>query len=172
MGKLITVLGGVRSGKSRHAVTLAQRAGTDVAYIATCLPQDDEMRQRVARHQAHRPAHWITIEERWDLAVVLEELSGRVHAAIIDDLTLWVSARLEQGAPAREVIGEAEAMGRAVHDVAQDVVVVTHEVGSGIIPVTPLGRQFVDVLGEANQAVARASDEVFVLTAGIPQKIK
>lgn len=172
MAKLICVLGGVRSGKSRHAVALAQQVGLDIAFIATCMPRDEEMKERVRRHQEHRPTQWMTVENRADLPVVLDEISGHVHAAIIDDLTLWVADALDKERSVPAILKEVEELCRAAREVAQDVIIVTHEVGSGVIPPTPLGRQFSDLLGEANQIVAREADEVYAMTAGIPRKIK
>ncbi len=172
VAKLICVLGGVRSGKSRHAVALARQAGWDIAFIATCVPRDEEMRERVRRHQEHRPPHWMTIENRTDIPIVLDEISGHVHATIIDDLTLWVADALDRERPAAAILTDVEAWCRAAREVAQDVIIVTHEVGSGVISATPLGRQFSDLLGEANQIVAREAEEVYAMTAGIPRKIK
>lgn len=172
MANIQLVIGGVRSGKSRQALKLAEQAGSEVAFIATCHPRDEEMRSRVKRHQERRPSHWLTIEHRVDLPEVLDEISGHVHAAIIDDVTLWVADLLDRGDSRESILSAARQVCRIAREVAQVVVMVTHEVGSGVIPPTPLGRAFSDLLGETNQILAAEADEVYAMTAGIPQKIK
>lgn len=170
--KLILVTGGSRSGKSRFAVTLARRLGRRIAYLATGTPVDREMRDRIARHRRERPAHWITLEPPTDPAIQLSRLNGKVDGAIIDCLTLYASTLLLRGEPdaaiARRIRRLCEAAARARYP----VILVTNEVGCGVVPEQPLGRRFRDLAGLANQTAARIADAVVLMVAGIPTVIK
>jgi adenosylcobinamide kinase / adenosylcobinamide-phosphate guanylyltransferase len=170
------VTGGARAGKSRYALSLLDGEAS-VTYIATAEALDEEMRGRIARHRAERPAAWGTIEAPIDLAEAVSMAPQR-DALIIDCLTLWVSNLLlrapeqsgggEPWYPAREVSCVIEALGRR-HPA---VVVVTNEVGLGVVPATPLGRAYRDVLGRVNQEMASAAQRVVLLVAGIPMVVK
>ena len=176
MPSLTLVTGGARAGKSRYALTLLG-ADQQVTYIATAEALDDDMRSRIARHRAERPAAWGTVEAPIGLAAaVLNAPKG--DSLIIDCLTLWVSnlllrargpARLgEPWYPAREVSELLEALRTR----ARPVVVVTNEVGLGVVPPTPLGRAYRDALGHVNQRVAAAAGQVSFVVAGIPLMVK
>ncbi len=169
---VLLVTGGTRSGKSRFAVDRARRCGPRVAYLATCRPADAEMRRRVARHRRERPSSWTTLEHPDDLVVALRGLPRRCDAVVIDCLTLYLAQRLVRGDTDAATSQHLRQLCRALRAVAPPVIIVTNEVGSGIVPVAALGRRFRDVAGRANQEVARAADEVVLMVAGLPLWVK
>jgi adenosylcobinamide kinase / adenosylcobinamide-phosphate guanylyltransferase len=170
------VTGGARAGKSRYALSLVE-GEPSVTYIATAEALDEEMRSRIARHRAERPAAWGTLEASIDLAEAVSRAPER-DALIVDCLTLWVSNLLlrateqadgdEPWYPAREVNELVGALGRR----RSAVIVVTNEVGLGVVPATPLGRAYRDALGRVNQEMARTAQRVMLLVAGIPVVVK
>ena len=165
----VFVLGGARSGKSAYAQSLAEAAATERLYLATAEAGDAEMADRIARHKQTRRAGWTTCEEPLDLveALAAEARPGRV--VLVDCLTLWITNLMFSG---RDI--EAETM-RFVHVVgalAGPAIIVSNEVGLGLVPETRLNRDFRDNQGRANAAVARASDAVVFLAAGLPTLMK
>ena len=181
MGRLTLVLGGSRSGKSEFAENLvreAECAGKKVVYIATCesRPEDREMAERIDRHRKRRPSSWRTEEEALALEETLLGLeSGTV--ALVDCLGLWVSNLLfslpeQQEGKEEEILRRAEAFCRAASASAADVVAVSSETGLGVIPPTPLGRLYRDLLGLANQEAARSAGEAWLVVAGLSMKLK
>lgn len=159
---LVTLLGGARSGKS----VLALRFGGDVAtLIATATAGDAEMKERIRLHRAERPAGWTTVEEPLELGSALAALHPD-ETAVVDCLSLWVSNLIAEGWGDEAI----EEEGRAVAAVAVGrpglTVVVSNEVGLGIVPVTPLGRRYRDVLGRVNTAFALASERALLVVAG------
>ncbi len=174
MGEMILITGGARSGKSRFAEKLASERGPDVLYLATLEPGDEEMARRVQVHRASRPAVWRTLEEPLDVTGALEK-SGPYGVCLLDCLTLWVSNLLLTSET--EDSGEAclERVRRLVlwqGGQAAGLIVVTNEVGSGLVPEYPLGRLFRDILGEANQLMAAAADAAYLCVAGYAIDIK
>jgi adenosyl cobinamide kinase/adenosyl cobinamide phosphate guanylyltransferase len=160
----VLLTGGARSGKSSLAVTLAARDGADVVFLVTGQPGDDEMAARIARHRAERPPHWTTIEE----PVRLVEAIGAVEASaclIVDCLSLWVANLLGSEASA-EIERAAAAAAGAGAARAGTTIVVTSEVGLGVVPATPLGREYRDVLGRVNAIWAEAATEAYLVVAG------
>jgi adenosylcobinamide kinase/adenosylcobinamide-phosphate guanylyltransferase len=169
------ILGGARSGKSAFAESLAK--GHDrVAYIATALIADDEMRRRVDQHRKRRPKNWITYEADTKLDAAIRSAAKTATLIIVDCITLYVSNLLVQapGERGRQtfIMEEIEEICATARKVTPSVVMVSNEVGMGVVPDTPLGREFRDVQGKANQIVAAAADEVYFVVAGIAQKIK
>jgi len=177
--KLILILGGVRSGKSAFALELARRMGRQVAFIATAQAEDEEMRRRIEEHRKARPPHWRTIEAPLGVARALREESDRADVILLDCLTLLVSNLLleagegasTQDAAAR-VTTEVEELLRGFQRGAATLIVVSNEVGMGVVPPYPLGRAYRDLLGKANQILSQAADKVYWMLAGLPVEIK
>lgn len=160
---LVLLLGGARSGKSR----LAQRmAGPFTTLIATAEARDEEMAERIARHQRERPLTWETLEEPLDLAGALWR--ARYGVVVVDCLTLWVANLLEAGL---DPLKEAERFLQAVEESGKRVIAVSNEVGLGIVPDNPLARRYRDLLGEVNARLAREAQEVYLLVAGRPLRL-
>ncbi len=174
---LTLVTGGARSGKSRYAQSLLEGSAA-VTFIATAEALDDDMRRRIASHRAQRPASWSTVEAPRDLAAALRDVSPE-QPIIVDCLTLWVSNLLlgadedvvELGEPWYPA-DEVEAALEALRHRRGPTVVVTNEVGLGVVPPTGLGRAYRDALGRVNQRVAEVAGRVVLLVAGIPWTIK
>ncbi|HEY4354671.1 MAG TPA: bifunctional adenosylcobinamide kinase/adenosylcobinamide-phosphate guanylyltransferase [Acidobacteriaceae bacterium] len=170
-GKQITLcLGGVRSGKSRFAQQLAERAG-QVCFLATAQRSDDEMRAKIERHQQDRPSHWTTREEPLDLAGELQRADPK-NLLLVDCLTVFVSNLLLQDETGAGAASQIDAFCEALLDTQSSVVLVSNEVGSGVVPPYPLGRRYRDILGELNQRVAALADNVVLMVAGLPLMLK
>ena len=170
--RVILVLGGVRSGKSRHAQDLAAR-GDRVAVIATAEGRDDDMRQRIARHRKERPASWMTVEAPIGLPAALSDVDGQFDTVLVDCLTLWASNLIEQEAGSTDrVFQHTQLLAETLRRCQATVILVSNEVGSGIVPDNELARQYRDVLGGINQRVAAIADEVVLMVAGCPLLIK
>jgi adenosylcobinamide kinase/adenosylcobinamide-phosphate guanylyltransferase len=180
MGKVVLILGGARSGKTRHAMQMAKELAGDgqVVYLATAEAGDEEMAARITRHRRDRPAGWRTVEAPREVTSAVEEVGTYTEVIIVDCITLWVSNLLlamdDEAAPECEdtILTEVEVLAKAARGVQASVVLVSNEVGLGIVPATPLGRIFRDVSGRAQQLLAQAADEVYVMWAGLPQRIK
>lgn len=171
-GAIIFITGGGRSGKSQYAVKLAQNIAQPVVFVATCIPEDEEMAERVRRHKQQRPAHWTTIEQGRDLSAALREMAGRCRVVIVDCLTLFVSNLLLDNQPEEVIVRELEEMIEMAIAVDWTVIVVSNEVGSGLVPETKLGRAFRDIVGRANQLLAERADDVYLMVSGLPIKLK
>ena len=163
------VLGGARSGKSAYAQAAVEAASRRRIFIATAQAFDDEMRQRIAQHQADRDGHWRTREASVDLVDAIGEEAGSDRAVLVDCLTLWLSNLMLAG---HDVARETERLVGAISAAKGPLVFVSNEVGHGIVPATTLGRAFRDAQGRLNQHVARAVDAVVFLTAGCPSLLK
>lgn len=172
---LTLVLGGVRAGKSRYAQELAQGGGR-VLFVATAEAGDEEMSSRIAAHRAERPRGWATLEEPVDLVTALAPRLPGFDTVLIDCLTLWVSNLLLQDPDDGEVQANIQTRARRLVDLYEQSnsawIVVSNEVGLGVIPATRLGRDYADALGRVNQQFAAAADEVIVMFAGLPVSLK
>ena len=172
--KFVTlVLGGVRSGKSRYAQQIAERSHR-VIYVATAEQRDDEeMRRKIERHRLERPGHWATIEEPLDLAGVLQSAGDDCDVMLVDCLTLFAANILEaHDGDAERLQSRIDSLCAALQSISCSIVLVSNEVGSGIVPAFALGRRYRDLVGEINQRVAALADNVFLMVAGLPLAIK
>lgn len=163
------VLGGARSGKSAHAERLVLASGLDAIYVATATAGDGEMAERIAHHRARRGESWTTLEEPLDLVGLLRREAGPGRAVLVDCLTLWLSNLLFAGC---DLDLEGRALCDALPGLAAPVVLVSNEVGMGLVPETPLGRRFRDAQGRLNQAVAAALPAATFVAAGLPLHLK
>jgi len=191
MGRLILLLGGARSGKSSFAEARAKEIAADsVLYVATAETKDEEMRLRAIKHRAARPAAWVTVEAPRNVArAIRQERSGQ-RVILLDCMTVLVSNLLLDAVdPGKDpfnspsadpfdekieasVLAEVEALIDYVRETNVNMFVVSNEVGMGLVPPYELGRAYRDILGRANQAMAHHADEIYLLVAGIPMKVK
>src|SRR5580698_11069131 len=162
------VLGGVRSGKSHYAQQLGEQAAR-VVFVATAQAGDDEMRLKVERHQSSRPPHWQTVEEPLQLAETITRYGPDCDLMIIDCLTFFASNLLDAQGDEQIAI---EGLCTVLKSPPCSIVLVSNEVGSGVVPAYPSGRRFRDLLGEMNQSVARVASNVVLLVAGLPLLLK
>jgi adenosylcobinamide kinase / adenosylcobinamide-phosphate guanylyltransferase len=171
MGKLVLITGGVRSGKSRRALELAKQSGARVLFVASALSSDSEMAERIEHHRAERPGEWKTVEA----------LSGKLAEALqpdgedvllLDCLGLYVARRIMEEASGKDIIKETLEAARAAADEFETSILVSNEVGSGLVPDNELGRLFIEALGATNSAVAALADQVELMVSGIPVKVK
>jgi adenosylcobinamide kinase/adenosylcobinamide-phosphate guanylyltransferase len=186
MGKAILVTGGARSGKSSYAEKLARELGGNILYIATSIPFDEEMKSRVKKHREARPSEWDTYEGYRGLGQVISEKGGHYNGILLDCITVMVTNLLleysgidydnacyEDFAEAEKSIKEeVEKLLEGVRKSKATVIMVTNEVGSGIVPENLLGRVFRDIAGRMNQYIAERCDEVFITVCGLPLKLK
>jgi adenosylcobinamide kinase/adenosylcobinamide-phosphate guanylyltransferase len=171
--KNVFVLGGCRSGKSRYALETAQTyPGNHKVFIATCVPRDDEMKQRVARHQAERSPAWKTVEAPLQLPEAIAECSREDRTIVVDCLTLWISNLLLEFSDVEMIERSITRLTAAIERSHGPVILVSNEVGNGIVPENELARKFRDLVGSVNQAVAGCVDSVVWVVAGIPVTIK
>jgi adenosylcobinamide kinase / adenosylcobinamide-phosphate guanylyltransferase len=162
---LVVLLGGARSGKSALALSLAEEAGAPVTFVATGEARDDEMRARIEAHRRERPPAWETVEAPTDVGAALDAAASSA-TIVLDCVTLWV-ANLQERAVARDaVLDTAAEIARAATDRPGLTIAVTNEVGLGVVPATPLGRAYRDVLGEVNRVLVGAADEAWLVVAG------
>lgn len=169
------ILGGARSGKSRYAEQLAQASHKEVIYIATGTADDEEMRERIEKHQADRPRYWQTIEEPLLLADKLAEYDSTRHFILVDCLTLWLSNILfdPQGDYQEDIfLQQKQAFLARLPTLQADLALVSNEVGSGIIPMHSMSRRFVDETGRLHQQLAQICPQVTLITAGLAQQLK
>ncbi|MDO9128550.1 MAG: bifunctional adenosylcobinamide kinase/adenosylcobinamide-phosphate guanylyltransferase [Anaerolineales bacterium] len=191
MGKLILLLGGARSGKSVYAQQKATELGGDrVLYVATSEAKDKEMHSRIEKHRAARPSSWLTLEALQDVGKAIRQANFNVGVILVDCITILVSNRLQAAAGPQEdpfgnpsadpfgakievdIMFEVEKLVACAREMDVVMIVVSNEVGMGLVPPYVLGRAYRDLLGRANQALARHADEVYLLVAGIPMRVK
>jgi adenosylcobinamide kinase/adenosylcobinamide-phosphate guanylyltransferase len=177
MGKLTFILGGARSGKSSYAQSLAEGTGKSVTFIATAEALDNEMSARIQQHRSERPANWETLEIPFDIASHAQQLKSNV--VILDCVTLLISNLLMQFVK-NDFVNEAPfmvAVQKEINELTgifskQDWLIISNEVGLGLVPPYQMGRVYRDGLGWANQRLAREADKVILMVAGIPTVIK
>jgi adenosylcobinamide kinase/adenosylcobinamide-phosphate guanylyltransferase len=170
--KTTFVIGGCRSGKSSYAQSLAEKIPGKKLYLATCVPRDAEMRARVERHQGQRGPDWDTLEEPVKLAAAIKRKSGGCGVILVDCLTLWISNILlsAEGKPGLEKA--CEDLVQTLETTECPVILVSNEVGTGIVPENELARRYRDEAGRVNQKIAAMADRVVWMVAGIPVTIK
>ena len=179
MSDIILVLGGARSGKSSFAENIVtELGGKDVIYLATAKAKDDEMTDRIAQHQADREAEWKTIEEEKAVSSILKDLA-KGSVILLDCLTLLISNLLLSGEQSTDYSKQEELIKNEISNIIEitkkrklDLVIVSNEVGQGVVPAYKSGRIYRDLVGRANQKVAAEADEVYITYAGIPVEIK
>lgn len=181
MGRLTLITGGAASGKSTYALQRGQELGPRVLFVATCVARDEEMRAKVARHRHERPASWTTVETARNVAAAFGggfdgandfDAGDAFDGAIVDCLTLLVSELLLGDVADAGVLAEVRRLCEAARAAAYPVLLVTNEVGQGVVPEHPLGRRFRDLQGRVNQMAAAAADEVQLIVCGLPMRIK
>jgi len=168
----VLVLGGTRSGKSTYALQRAQEWEGQLVYLATAEAKDEDMRQRIARHQAQRRRQrWVTVEEPIEVVWQLKELGENVGGVVLDCVTLWVSNAI--------LSNQREDLENQIAELVEELpllsfhfLAVSNEVGLGLVPDNPLGREYRDLLGAINQQLAKACNEVVFMAAGLPMKLK
>ncbi len=165
------ILGGMRSGKSRLAEQHAQQSGLPVTYIATATAQDDEMRARIAHHQASRPQHWQLAEEPTALAAALQRHAAKDRCLLVDCLTLWLTNLLCLDDEAR-LRQETAALLEVLPALPGQLILVSNETGMGVVPLGELTRRYCDEAGRLHQAVAARCDQVIMTVAGLPLILK
>jgi adenosylcobinamide kinase / adenosylcobinamide-phosphate guanylyltransferase len=181
IGKSILILGGVRSGKSQFAQDLASRIGGPVLFVATGEGLDEEMRQRIDEHKRMRPSGWRTVEAPFGIGPRVREQIGDARVVIVDCLTLLVSnvigrcgdpEQVDAGLVSRKVSAEIDQLAACIGQVDATIIVVSNEVGMGLVPDNRVGRIYRDCLGKANRDLAQRADTVCFMVAGIPMTVK
>ncbi|MFH1074864.1 MAG: bifunctional adenosylcobinamide kinase/adenosylcobinamide-phosphate guanylyltransferase [Candidatus Firestonebacteria bacterium] len=172
MPELMLITGGVRSGKSSYAQKVAESSGAKVFYIATAEALDDEMKIRIKSHRKSRSKKWVTIEEPIYLAKAIDALPPGNKTVILDCLTLFISNLIHKGRSDAQICAEMRGIIKALRKKSGLSIIVTNEVGSGIVPEGRLSRRFRDLQGLVNQIAAKEADRVCLLVSGIPVPIK
>jgi adenosylcobinamide kinase/adenosylcobinamide-phosphate guanylyltransferase len=170
--KSILITGGARSGKSQFAQKLAVEAGGRVLFVATAEAKDEAMRLRIEAHRESRPKGWKTVEAPLEVSEIIGRYVGDAEIVVIDCITMLVANILLQGWGEEPVLKEIETLTNQMGKLEATFILVTNEVGLGIVPDNELGRRYRDCLGKANQILAQHADEVYLMVAGIPVKLK
>jgi adenosylcobinamide kinase/adenosylcobinamide-phosphate guanylyltransferase len=170
--KLILITGGCRSGKSRYALDYANQHFSKKMYLATCQALDEEMVRRVEEHKKLRGPEWLTIEEPIEIADQMKRYGNGVEVILLDCLTLWLSNLLLKGDNDSKIMEETDRLIQTLRERRTSVIIVSNEVGMGIVPVDPLSRRFRDLSGMANQRIAGEADEVIFMVSGMSLFLK
>ncbi|MBU2473391.1 MAG: bifunctional adenosylcobinamide kinase/adenosylcobinamide-phosphate guanylyltransferase [Candidatus Omnitrophica bacterium] len=172
MGKITFILGGARSGKSSQAIKLVQGLSQKVAFVATCIARDVEMEERIENHKKNRPQHWQTFEVENKLSEFLKKITFKFDVLVVDCLTLFISNLLCKGVEADTVESEISKVLKSLKSANYKTIIVSNEVGLGIVPENKLGRDFRDLAGRINQLVAAGADEVLFMVSGLALQMK
>ncbi len=182
MGKCILVTGGARSGKSQYVFDQAVKTGKPVLFVATAEAGDEEMQARIEEHKKNRPANWNTLETRSGVGKQIEQNIGEAQTVIIDCITLLTnnvfmdnvagSGKMDETKVEAALMVEIEGILACAARLKAKIYIVTNEVGMGIVPEHPVSRLYRDLLGKANQKIAREANEVYLFVAGTPVRIK
>lgn len=186
MGKIILVTGGARSGKSSFAENMVSGFGGNILYIATSIPFDEEMKERVKKHKESRPKEWDTYEGFEKLNEVIKARGNSYNGVLIDCITILISNLMfysigdnEENLNSKNINDLEEKIRNEINDILDEIsrvngkfVIVTNEVGYGIVPENKLARIYRDIVGRINQNIASKADEVYLVTCGLPMKIK
>jgi len=183
MFKSILIIGGARSGKSRFAQELALKLGESVLFVATAVAGDEEMQHRIEEHQKARSAAWTTLEVTIHIAGQIERKIGEAQVVVVDCITLLVnnifgqyidqaSEQIDAALVEKKVTSEISELVECINHIDASFIIVTNEVGAGLVPANRVGRLYRDLLGKANQLLAQRVDEVYLLVAGLPVQIK
>jgi len=171
--EIVLFIGGCRSGKSRSALRMGEKlSGNKKIFLATCVPQDQEMKQRVDRHKKERSDHWMTLEVPVLIPEAITDHTPNMDVMVIDCLTLWINNLFLETDDPEKITEHAHRLTRSLKKSQCTVILVSNEVGTGIVPENRLSRLFRDSAGFVNQAVAETADKVFWMVAGIPVQIK
>lgn len=165
------ILGGVRSGKSRLAESIAVESGLPVIYIATATALDDGMQTRIKKHRSHRPKNWLVIEEPIQLAAALSKHAATGYCVLVDCLTLWLTNLLMDEDPTM-LEQEREALLAALPSLQGEIIMVSNETNMGVMPLGELSRTYCDEAGQLHQLLAQTCDRVILTVAGLPQVLK
>ena len=163
------ILGGARSGKSRHGEQIAKDSGLEVIYVATAQAYDDEMVKRIAQHQQDRPDHWQSIEEPLNLPNIIKDNSCTQNVILVDCLTLWLMNLLEARL---DISAQVDLLLSALQQSKGQVIMVSNEITMGVVPMGEMSRQYVDELGRMHQRIAQQAQSVTLMVAGLPLSIK
>ncbi len=171
MKEIVLVIGGCRSGKSRFAVDYA-RGYKSKFFVATCEALDEEMKKRVKKHQEDRGPGWTTVEAPLELPDAIARCGAEADVILVDCLTLWISNMILKGKTEEDVMSRTDELLKSIQEIDSAVILVSNEVGTGIVPENPMARMFRDVAGMVNQKVAACADKVVWMVAGIPVEVK
>jgi adenosylcobinamide kinase / adenosylcobinamide-phosphate guanylyltransferase len=181
--KVILLLGGARSGKSHFAQEYARQHGEKVLFVATATAGDEDMRQRIEKHKKDRPSNWRSLEAATDIGKQIEANAGNAQFIVIDCITMLVNnifnrynenqfVSIAETVLEKEVVAEIKQLQKCLKKVDASFLIISNEVGLGLVPDNRMGRLYRDILGRANQMLARTADEVYLLVAGIPMMVK
>ncbi len=171
MSKITLITGGARSGKSQRVLQICEQYEKKV-FVATAQAVDDEMSSRIQKHKKERGADWTTIEAPVDLASAIKKVDGENPVVVVDCLTVWVGNLLHHLKNEEQIENAISRFLRVLDDPTADIVLVTNEVGFGIVPANSEARAYRDILGSLNQRVAKRADSVQLMVCGIPMSIK
>jgi len=170
--KILFVIGGIRSGKSRFALKLGEGMGERRVFIATGQALDTEMERRIRKHRSARSKSWTTYEEPIALSTILEKVNGQCDVIVVDCLSLWLSNLLHLELSEKELSMRIKAFIRSLKALKTPIILISNEVGLGVIPANPLARKFCDLAGMLHQQVAQVAHQVYSLASGIALELR